>query len=255
MEEKEIVRQLKSLKNVQPNKEWAVFAKQDLLNHIELSDPVTQYSASNNIFKILPDYWKYAATGAFAVIALFAVGLTLQQPDILPKGQATISSDYVLSVQNRVNETKQVALANLDAQKAQEVYEKLDNIVMELEEADNTANLSEEPKDKEEVAQKAIEIEKEMVALTSIFSNSEKPAQGLRLSVEGQLAVCEDEKLAAEVSELLETDEWLDLMEAHRVVFQCQPEEEDVLDLEDVDSVDTPDISPVDVPEADTPEI
>ncbi|OGZ61074.1 MAG: hypothetical protein A2919_02490 [Candidatus Spechtbacteria bacterium RIFCSPLOWO2_01_FULL_43_12] len=197
MREKDVVRQLKRLKDVQPNEEWAVLARQNLLNHIE-------YEERGNLLSFADlKYWKFALTGTLAVVALVSTGFVLNQPKTI-----YIQSEYVLSAQDRVNEAKELALSKLEAQEAQRMSEKLDSIALALEKEDSEAK---GPEEKEIVEKRANKAKEDILVLTNILSSSESSdefVKNLRLRIEEDLAKCEDENLAAEVSELLETDDW-----------------------------------------------
>lgn len=208
MEEKDVIRQFKRLKDIQPNKEWAVLARQNLLNHIEYEEK------TRGLLNLrVPAYLKLAATGAFALVAVLSAGFVLNQPKTV-----NIQSEYVLSAQDRVNEAKQLALSKLEAAEAQKVSDKLDNITLALEKDDSTAN---GPEEKEMVEKKANEVGENAKVLTNIFSSSEDPVADLRASVEERLASCQDEKLATEISELLETGELPDLLDGHFAASAC----------------------------------
>jgi hypothetical protein len=203
MREKDLIKQFKALKNIQPNKDWAASLRADLIRTISEDTKLSTLSLSKSFFR----NWKFSAgIASFALMVFTALAFW-------PSNTMTVQND--LNV--RILEAKQMASVKLSPSDALLVAQKLEE--MEKEVANKIAQPKEQNYERY-TAPTASDVE----ALTNILIVSDNPADDLRSSVQERLVRCEDEKLFAKVSDLLKENELPALIEAHFVVSACLSE-------------------------------
>ncbi|MDX1535962.1 MAG: DUF5667 domain-containing protein [Candidatus Spechtbacterales bacterium] len=246
MENKDLLKQLESLKEIKPKEDWATSARESLISHIDNSIESSSQNLINDSsyfarnwetlkdnFAVVMSHAKIATAGTLALFlgiiggvfvaqdsvpgsALYPVKIASEDVhQIVSRDKASLRASFAVE---RFDEAAKLATTKLSEEDAEEVSQKLEEYKNNIEEAKTSST--------EEDLDVAVEVAKQDAeALTSIISESNDSvtlADNLRNKTEGHLANCEDEKLSTEISELLEEGGLSALIDAHLLALKCK---------------------------------
>lgn len=232
MKEKDLAKQLRELKNIRPQEEWAVSAREDLLNHIEKTEVSNNKYPISNIGHWLRQLrWTLAAALGVAVLMIASVvGAQYTAPGS-PLYPVKIASEKVRGfvaaddasfkaslIERRVQEATELVSSTVSKDEADQVAQSLAGYsedARQAEESGNEAAVNEVANDVTEV-------------MTVLQSNYEAEGgtieEQLHARVENKISSCSNEELRDEVNELLKQDDLSGLFEAFRLASGCERE-------------------------------
>lgn len=222
MYEKDTIKQIKGLKDIKPNADWAVSVRQELVNHIENTTPQPQ----RGIFF----EWNITNTRMAGAIALVVLVFTITTASL---SQGSLSAPFkVLSgnfenfvenstleeglllqtilVERRVEQATELAV-KLNASDQEFVIEKLTAYKQDINVAKDERN--------EEKTREILEEARFFTVVVSNSSNSFTFMQDLRLATQDRLAQCSDEAAQTEIQELLDEGDVVSLIAA--IEYKC----------------------------------
>lgn len=246
MQDKDLINKIQRLKTIQPNNDWAVSARQNLVNHIESSQP----SAISHLLKVfrsfnhlplaishlpLASFFTPARMSAgFALtIVVLMVGSTILSQRSLPgqpfysvkialeSAQSTVTpgSERRLNLQVSFAERRVAEVSQLASDKLND-----EHIAVLSETLDAYREVLEEVTDAEMLNETVALIQEQTRVLTVAINESDASAtfeDNLRASIEERLTDCTDADFTAQITELLASGDVASLIEANELSVRC----------------------------------
>jgi len=191
MNEKDLIRQLKAMREIKPRKDWVSLTKSQILG---------QETYEKRVSFSLPVFgWKWALAPALAVL-LVAGFLAFNQ--MLPAEQLRVAEEPDPA------EEPAIAASDPEKEKMAEMIKKTDDLVVALGQLTETIKIT--PGLAQEAAEDVAKVEEEIVKLGQLLAvlhqQAEEPAeQSLEQQVEYLIADFETRTLNQEQQELLES--------------------------------------------------
>ena len=241
MKEQDLIKKIQQLKTIQPNNDWAVSARANL---VRIIDEDTRLSARRSEAKEGFIRWgdlpfasfltpaRMSAGFAFSIVALMVLSTVLAQRSLpgqpfysvkiaLENAQSTVTpgSERRLNLrasfaERRVTEASQLASDKLNDEHVAVLSETLDAYREVLEEVTDVEMLN------ETVAL----IQEQTRVLTVAINESDASVtfeDNLRASIEERLTDCTDAEFMAQITELLASGDVKSLIEANELSVRC----------------------------------
>ncbi len=227
MTDRDIIQKLQTLRTTKPNSEWAISARKNLINHLEMDADSSKGGLLHTF-----SYAKVSAGFAFVAVMLMITSTIVAQSSlpgsllygvkIAFEGASTVivpgEGLEVTFVERRVDEVSRLAVSKLEVEEADIVLQKMDGYRKEIEEAKAIEG------DSDKINEKVATIKKEARVLTAAINKTDSGTfvDSLRALIVERMETCTDEGIAADVGELLENGDIASLIEANELSARCE---------------------------------
>jgi len=236
MTEKDFLKQLKQLKKIKPNKDWALSARRDLINHINVDSP--KNLQANKLSPVVSWYQSRfvgALVLAVIVMGMGSIAFAEKSPSapfkILSKNLETLVAPdvqkettllYVALVEQRVDRVSERANEILQDEEGEDKDAQNQNIIAQaVKEYKEELEQARESGDEDAIA----EVREKAEILTNILPtekiSEEEFVDNLRKDAEAKLLVCQDQTLLEEIRESLDQENDRGLVRAIEVLGRC----------------------------------